>query len=66
MDRVLEGMNYGRVIRQITKCLYTNIESAILSNGNLSYFFNVHRERLARAVHALSPLLFVLISEVLA
>ena len=43
MDRVLEGMNFGPVIRQIIKCLYTNIESAILSNGNLSYFFNVYR-----------------------
>jgi hypothetical protein len=54
-------MNFGPIIRGIIKCLYTRVQSAILSNGTLPEFFDVHRGVRQRC--PLSPLLFVLVSE---
>ena len=33
LDRVLDKMNFGPKFRSMIKCIYTNIRSAILSNG---------------------------------
>ena len=38
MHKVLARMNFGPIIRGIIKCLYTRVQSAILSNGTLSEF----------------------------
>ena len=43
MHKVLARMNFGPIIRGIIKCLYTRVQSAILSNGTLSEFFDIHR-----------------------
>ena len=61
MHKVLARMNFGPIIRGIIKYLYTRVQSAILSNGTLSEFFDVHRG--VRQGCPLSPLLFVLVSE---
>jgi hypothetical protein len=61
MHKVLARMNFDPIIRGIIKCLYTRVQSAILSNGTLSEFFDVHRG--VRQGCPLSPLLFVLVSE---
>ena len=37
------GMNFGPCFHGMVECLYTDIQSAILSNGNLTNFFDVHR-----------------------
>ena len=62
LDRVLLTMNFGPKFRSIVKCCYNNIQSAILSNGYPSEFFEV--ERGVRQGCPLSPLLFVLVAEV--
>ena len=62
LDRVLETVNFGPQLRGMIKCIYTNIQSAILSNGYVSEYFNI--ERGVRQGCPLSPLLFVLIAEV--
>ena len=61
MHKVLARMNFGPIIRGIIRCLYTHVQSAILSNGTLSEFFDVARG--VRQGCPLSPLLFVLVSE---
>jgi hypothetical protein len=61
MHKVVARMNFGPIIRGIIKCLYTRVQSAILSNGTLSEFFDVHRG--VRQGCPLSPLLFVLVLE---
>ena len=43
MHRVLNAMNFGPCLRGMVECLYTDIQSAILSNGHLTNFFDVHR-----------------------
>ena len=43
MHRVLDEMNFGPCLRGMVECLYTDIQSAILSNGHLANFFDVHR-----------------------
>ena len=50
MHKVLALMNFGPIIRGIIKCLYTRVQSSILSNGTLSEFFDVHIEEFAREV----------------
>ena len=62
MHRVLDAMNFGPCLRGMVECLYTDIQSAILSNGHLTNFFDVHRG--VRQGCPLSPILFVLLSEV--
>ena len=61
MHKVLARMNFDPIIRGIIRCLYTHVQSAILSNGTLSEFFDVTRG--VRQGCPLSPLLFVLVSE---
>ena len=61
MHKVLARMNFGPIIRGIIRCLYTHVQSAILSNGTLSEFFDVTRG--VRQGCPLSPLLSVLVSE---
>jgi hypothetical protein len=56
MHKVLARMNFGPIVRGIIKCLYTRVQSAILSNGTLSEFFDVHRG--VRQGCPLSPLAF--------
>ena len=64
LDRVLDTMNFGLKFRSMIKCIYTDIRSAILSNGYVSPSFQV--ERGVRQGCPLSPLLFVLVAEVFA
>ena len=60
MHKVLARMNFGPIIQGIIRCLYTHVQSAILSKGTLSEFFDVTRG--VRQGCPLSPLLFVLVS----
>ena len=60
-EKALARMNFGPIIRGTIRCLYTHVQSAILSNGTLSEFFDVTRG--VRQGCPLSPLLFVLVSE---
>jgi hypothetical protein len=62
LDRILETMNFGPQFRSFITCIYADIQSAILSNGYVSEFFNVQRG--VRQGCPLSPLLFVLVAEV--
>lgn len=62
LDRILETVNFGPQFRSIITCIYSNIQSAILSNGYVSEYFNI--ERGVRQGCPLSPLLFVLVAEV--
>ena len=64
LDRILQTLNFGPNFRSMITCIYTNIQSAILSNGYVSEFFAV--ERGVRQGCPLSPLLFVLVAEVFA
>ena len=38
-----KNMRFGPCLRGIVECLYRDIQSAILSNGHLTNFFDVHR-----------------------
>jgi exonuclease III len=62
LGRVLAKMNFGPKLRAMIKCIYTDIQSAILSNGYVSPSFQVARG--VRQGCPLSPLLFVLVAEV--
>jgi hypothetical protein len=62
LDRILETMNFGPQFRSFITCIYTDIQSAILSNGYVSEFFNIQRS--VRQGCPLSSLLFVLVAEV--
>ena len=61
-DRILLTMNFGSKFRGMVRCIYTDIQSAIISNGFVSDNFPV--ERGVRQGCPLSPLLFVLVAEV--
>ena len=64
MHKVLARMNFGSIIRGIIKCLYTRVQSAILSNGTLSELFDVHRG--VRQGFPLSPCFLFLFRNALA
>jgi hypothetical protein len=64
MHKVLAHINFGPIIRGIIKCLYTRVQSAILSNGTLSEFFDVHRG--VRQGFPLSPCFLFLFRNALA
>ena len=61
MNKVLQRMNFGSIIRGVIKCLCTNIQSAIFNNGHVSEFFDIYSG--VRQGCPLSPLLFVLVAE---
>ena len=62
LDKILVIMNFGPLFRAAIKSIYNDIQSAILSNGYISEFFSVRRG--VRQGCLLSPLLFVMVSEV--
>ena len=62
LDRILATMSFGPLFRAAIKSIYNDIQSAILSNGYVSEFFSVGRG--VRQCRPLSPLLFVMVSEV--
>ena len=62
LDKILETVNFGPLFCAAIKCIYKDIRSGILSNGYVSEFFSVQRG--VRQGCPLSPLLFVMVSEV--
>ena len=60
----LERMGFGPSFCKWVQILYTGVQSSVIVNGHLSEFFNLHRG--VRQGFPLSPLLYVLVAEVLA
>lgn len=62
--KTLLRFNFGDKLIRWIKLLYSNISSCVTNNGNASAFFSV--ERGVRQGCPVSPLLFILVAEVLA
>ena len=63
LDRVLQKMNFGPEFRQWIRVIYSEISSACLHSGFVTFFFEISRG--ARQGDTLSSLLYTLVAEVL-
>ena len=62
--KCLQSFNFGEGFQKWIKTLYYNVSSCVTNNGYSSQFFNV--ERGVRQGCPISPLLFVIVAEILA